>query len=632
MIDLNFPPIIINWIIAMISNRNIKLNFKGKEIIKMIEQGCPQGGILSPLLWNITLNLLLKDSNIDPEFVQAFADDMVILVQGIDLKTIKTIAKNHLIIIDTWCKDNGLKLSKIKTKIILFRMKGRAKNIKPIKIKGDTIEFTKSTKFLGVIIDEFLNWNEHITGKCAKAKKLLFKCKNAVNKNWGLSPDKIKWIYQQVILPQITYSAFVWIHKAEETVKIREMLNKVQRLANIMITGAIFTTPNETLNIMAGNRPIVQQLKLAAVKTAIRLDTNKDWQPNRQLDNRKKNYYHTSITDPILNQTKSYKHNDLLPKTNMQKKYKVNPFQTEETREIIQSIPIHYIKIYTDGSLIKDQNNNIKSGAGIYITKNGKTAHEKSIPLGNKATINQCEMYAIKHAVQWVNDQNLESQSIYLFSDSQTALYTLNKQMTQSKLTIETNKILNETGTKHNIFLTKVPAHVGLEGNEKADILAKKGAENCTGNENIIKNSYNNIINEIENKLFKEQIKQIKKSNISDKGKLPAINILQKYKYKLSSKNKKTLRNLTHIVTGHNMLNHSRNNRIKSRSPYCNFCPNIRETSDHFMGKCPAYANTRMHCFNKDKTSLEQIIQKNKIQDINRYISQTNRLKCYEKE
>ena len=61
-------------------------------------------------------------------------------------------------------------------------------------------------------------------------------------------------------------------------------------------------------------------------------------------------------------------------------------------------------------------------------------------------------MYSIKKAVQWIHDQNLESQSIYLFSDSQTALYTLNKQMTQSKLTIETNKILNEIGTKHNIF------------------------------------------------------------------------------------------------------------------------------------------------------------------------------------
>ena len=66
----------------MISNREIhlQLHHKGAEIIKEIQRGCPQGGILSLLLWNITLNLIIKEEGINPAFLQAFADDLVLIV------------------------------------------------------------------------------------------------------------------------------------------------------------------------------------------------------------------------------------------------------------------------------------------------------------------------------------------------------------------------------------------------------------------------------------------------------------------------------------------------------------------------------------------------------------------------
>ena len=67
------PPIVANWIREMLNDRSIILELHGYQIKKKIFKGCPQGGILSPLLWNLTLNTLLADQRLNPDFIQAFA-------------------------------------------------------------------------------------------------------------------------------------------------------------------------------------------------------------------------------------------------------------------------------------------------------------------------------------------------------------------------------------------------------------------------------------------------------------------------------------------------------------------------------------------------------------------------------
>ena len=47
------------------------------------------GGILSPFLWNLVVNSRLeKQANEIPGYLQAFADDLVILAEGKDLEVI----------------------------------------------------------------------------------------------------------------------------------------------------------------------------------------------------------------------------------------------------------------------------------------------------------------------------------------------------------------------------------------------------------------------------------------------------------------------------------------------------------------------------------------------------------------
>ena len=73
----------------MMSNRftTVALKYSTKRF--KIRKGCPQGGVLSPVLWNLVVNNLQnKQANEIPGYLQAFADDLVILTEGDDLAVI----------------------------------------------------------------------------------------------------------------------------------------------------------------------------------------------------------------------------------------------------------------------------------------------------------------------------------------------------------------------------------------------------------------------------------------------------------------------------------------------------------------------------------------------------------------
>ena len=87
---------IINWIFNMVVNRQTTVQLNITKTIK-IGKGCPQGGVLSPFLWNLVVDSLLELSYMDTTaYLQGFADDLVILTEGDDLDVIyNRMQKNH---------------------------------------------------------------------------------------------------------------------------------------------------------------------------------------------------------------------------------------------------------------------------------------------------------------------------------------------------------------------------------------------------------------------------------------------------------------------------------------------------------------------------------------------------------
>ena len=69
-----------NWILNMVTNRYVTLSHGGATKRLRVTRGSPQGGVLSPFLWNLVVDSLLKSSVGEiPGYLQAFADDLVVL-------------------------------------------------------------------------------------------------------------------------------------------------------------------------------------------------------------------------------------------------------------------------------------------------------------------------------------------------------------------------------------------------------------------------------------------------------------------------------------------------------------------------------------------------------------------------
>ena len=100
-------------------------------------------------------------------------------------------------------------------------------------------------------------------------------------------------------------------------------------------------------------------------------------------------------------------------------------------------------------------------------------------------TPTHAELHAIGKAAEWLIEQNIAGKKIFYCSDSKSALQRLSKGWINGKQESEIVQNLNKLAENNEVKLRWIKAHVGLRGNEIADRLAKRGAEN-TNNEMII--------------------------------------------------------------------------------------------------------------------------------------------------
>ena len=136
-----------------------------------VTSGVPQGSILGPLLFLLSVNSVF-DISISRNAVLSMYEDDIVIYKTILCKEDAISFQSDVCLVVDWIESNQLRLNSQKMKFMLISRK-RQPPIITISINGIPIQQVASFRYLGVILSQDLSWGHHINQMCLKAKNSL---------------------------------------------------------------------------------------------------------------------------------------------------------------------------------------------------------------------------------------------------------------------------------------------------------------------------------------------------------------------------------------------------------------------------------------------------------------------------
>lgn len=432
LIKYKVPVGLRNLINSFISNRHY---VRSTGELGEYNVGVPQGSSLGPILWLLVINEFLNDDFGDNINVQAYADDIAILIHSKVNYKYELMSKVALDKVLAWCNMFHLKVNVEKCGFIILGKK--VTRIPPVKYNNEKIRYNKELKYLGITFDENLSWLRHLENLRDKVFGLNSKLVRLSRATWGLNAHILKEIYKCAVEKMVMYGNEIWF---KDNVRVVTKLRQIQRISLLGITKCYATVSGAGLCVLSGVIPldirIREQKKLYDLRylnSDIYIDLDRfgcddvDWGSN--------------IVDPSRDRRIAW---NLYDESCM--------------------LDSDYC-IFTDGSKLNDN-----VGFGFIVYKKGVEVYDYSNRINDYCSVFDAEACAVLKVLNYINNSKLTGY-INVCTDSRSVLMSLNSLKTGSYL-IDCIRDEYESCVAEVKFVW-VKAHIGVLGNERADSLAK---------------------------------------------------------------------------------------------------------------------------------------------------------------
>ena len=603
------------WIKNFLTERTIQTKIDNTlSAHQTLEEGIPQGSALSCTLFLVFINDLAKEITSSKAL---YADDLVLWKTHKYARQSARFLNQDMERISKYCKTWKITINASKTAYSTFTLSPKV-NKQNLNIRLESHQLTKEENptYLGVQLDSRMTFKKYISNLKKKATKRLLLLKRLASSTWGSDMDTLRTLYIGYIRSILDYNQCLQVACSKTT---QHELDKVQNHALRFICGGMKSTPTATCEIHTAIEPLGLRREKAALEMFERAKRMNTVHPAKQLTEnwrRKDRIKHQSIMhhinnlrekchlpdkrQPIQRVTEIPPHTELQPpeiRTSLKDKQVNKKTDLLELKtaadDTIADYPIEWIHAYTDGSAFKAT---VNAGYGVWIGFPDGNTKEMFAACGSTCSNYDAELKGILSAVESLHatfkKQPHKINNIVLFTDSKSALEALESQSTYSKdiaiIALQIHRLITAYNTR--LVLQWIPGHTNIPGNEKADKLSKKGAQQeqpqvdtpYTTARQIIRNNYKEQWMNMwaTCQTGREVYKHMNKINPRDSLKL------------LPRKEQVAIFRLR---TQHAPLNCHLNRINPQRPPMCPLCNAQFETTEHLLFYCPRLQDLRQN-------------------------------------
>ena len=575
MRNFNIPEALIGWYDTLLKNRRIFADLQGVNKTITPGKGSPQGGILSPLIWNLVMNTLLEKFKGSAVKAIGYADDILLVVQGVDSKTMGSIMQESLNLVSDWGKNHGLLFNPGKTEVVMFSRSRRPVLEPSLKLDGKQLQYSDTIKYLGLTVHKRLTWTDHVKTKVKKCSQLLNRVRRVVGRDWGLNPERLLWIYTAMVRPKVAYGALVWMHELADTA--RTSLHRLQRMILMGMSSTLRSTPTTAMEVIAGLEPLDMFIERQAASARIRTRWMPDtWDGVGHAAKKSSIRGHRAFWDKRLE--KSCPRGTLVDKTAEVLCWTEN-----------DSIEKPFLKIFTDGSV-----NGNNGGFGWAACEEDYVVMEGKGKL-HKSTVFQAEVAAIRGALLWLvsNPHRLKGEDYQLLSDSQAAVGAVTSRRIQSQMVKETVQLLREVRRETRVQVSWIKGHAECTGNEYADLLARSACEDIHATVVAVPVAIAVVKREIKNNTQLSWQRRWRRDTKCAQAKVifPEVDMSRYGKVKKWPRHK--IGKIFQVGTGHGMFAAHLAHWKPQLDVACKLCGEGADAPVHYWADCPALDNER---------------------------------------